>query len=178
MGDDGRFTARGLRVLAGAVAPILSGSQYVGGILALKTASTVPFRDDQLELMRDIAQACSEAYARADRFVNAWRANSLVRGGLTEWVADGCALDELAGKGRELLDAERAQAVAASDGSIVCSTEAFDTATALSPTELGKPGALLRLWQAEVFRDIVEGPTSRGEIEPLDPDTPLPSFPS
>jgi hypothetical protein len=172
MGDDGRFAARGLRVLAGVVAPIVSGSDYVGGVLALKTTSTVPFRDDQLELMRGIAQLCGASYTRADRFVNAWQASSRVTVDLTALASAGGTPTQLVETGYALLDPQRAQAVASVDGSILRATELFEAVTALSPTELRMPGALGRLWRAEGVREVVEGATSRAEIEPENPETP------
>lgn len=187
MGEAGRFTARGLRVLAAAVAPMFSEDEFVGGVVALQTQAARPFRDDQLDLLRIIGRLCGEAHQRAGRFVRSWEASSELRERVATWLVGGgdpAAGTEAGGpgpatvgpgpgaSGAGLLIDERAQAIAAPDGSLVAWTPRFAQVARLSEIEPTEPGALARRWVADGIRDVIHGASTQTELDPQTPDYP------
>lgn len=172
MGEAGRFTARGMRVLAAVVAPIFIEDEFIGGLVALQTQSTAPFREDQIALLREAAELCGHAHDRSTRFVDAWEANRLVRDRATALFASGDHPTNLDKWNAPLLLEARAQALVAPDGSIVSCTPRFVLVARLSEMEPSDPAVFARRWPSDGLRDVIEGAAAQAELDPLDPADP------
>lgn len=168
-GDEARFIGHGVHVLAAAVAPIFDAGVYLGGLMAVRTASYSPFTDDEIALLREAAEFCGEAQHRATRFVRAYEANSLLRDRASAALADGMDADDLTARGSQLLVGGRAQALVSPDGFVLCSNSLFSLATGMNCGERFGPNTFAGRWKYAGVSEVVDGTSSRAELDPIAP---------
>lgn len=165
-GEEGRFAGHGVHVVAAAVAPMFVEDNFVGGLLAVKTKSHLPFSEREIGVLREAAELCGHAHHRAAAFGLTWQSNTMLKDRVVSWLASGFTANDLSTDGSQLLDADRAQALMSPQGSVLISTTRFAiTARSIETQTEGFAGR----WQAARVGEVIDGTAAQVDIDPLDP---------
>ena len=168
-GEEGRFAGHGVQILAAAVAPMFIEGDFVGGLLAVKITSHLPFSDDEISLLRDTAALCREALHKAAAFRRTWQSNTSARDRATAWFVAGSEPEALTAVDADLLDPDRAQALVSPEGVVLASTHAFES---LASPPTSTPGSFLGRWNGGRVEEVVSGMATQIDLNPLDPRDP------